>query len=209
MRLFVAAGIFHPEPGGPATYLYRLLPELQARGHTVRVLTYGDAPVSGYPYPLRRIPRRARPVRMLAYLGAAWAELRRADLVYVNSVGMPLLGGRGVPRVIKVVGDPAWERAVNKGWIPPTEDIDAFQQRPYPLRIRLIQVQRAREVRSAQRVIVPSQYLRDMVIGWGALPERVQVIYNAVESDEAALAASPAEARVRTIRSVPALSISR
>jgi len=116
-------------------------------------------------------------------------------VVYVNSVGMPLVGGRGVPRAIKVVGDPAWERAVNKGWIAPTEDIDAFQQRPYPLRIRLMQAQRAREVRTAQRVIVPSQYLRDMVIGWGALPERVQVVYNAVEPDGSVLAASPAEAR--------------
>ena len=27
MRLFIASGIFHPDSGGPATYLYRLLPE--------------------------------------------------------------------------------------------------------------------------------------------------------------------------------------
>ena len=31
MRIFVATGIFHPEPGGPATYLHRLLPAVQAR----------------------------------------------------------------------------------------------------------------------------------------------------------------------------------
>jgi glycosyltransferase involved in cell wall biosynthesis len=59
----------------------------------------------------------------------------------------------------------------------------------------MIQAQRAREVRRMDRVIVPSRYLRDMVIGWGAPPERVHVIYNALEPDAAASTLSPAEAR--------------
>src|SRR5688572_8460814 len=57
-NLFIAAGIFHPEPGGPATYLHELLPALQQRDWSVRVLTYGDDPAATYPYPLTRIPRR-------------------------------------------------------------------------------------------------------------------------------------------------------
>jgi glycosyltransferase involved in cell wall biosynthesis len=195
MRIFVASGIFHPESGGPATYLYRLLPELVARGHAVRVLTFGDAPTDDYPYPLRRIPRRALPVRLLDYTRAAWPELRRADLIFINSLGFPLIGGRGKPRVLKVVGDPAWERAVNKGWIPPTEDIDAFQTGRYDLRVRLIQVQRAREAQHADRVIVPSRYLREMVIGWGVAPDDVRVIYNALAPDAEASALTQAEAR--------------
>lgn len=195
MRIFVASGIFHPEPGGPATYLYRLLPELVARGHAVRVLTFGDGPTAGYPYPLRRIPRRALPLRWAQYARAARQEMRRADEVFLNSLGLPLLGGRGVPRVLKVVGDLAWERAVNKGWIAPTEDVDAFQHGRYPWRVRLLQAQRAREVRRADRVIVPSRYLRDMVIGWGAPPERVHVIYNALPPDSQTAALSQAEAR--------------
>jgi glycosyltransferase involved in cell wall biosynthesis len=195
MRIFVASGIFHPESGGPATYLYHLLPELQVRGHEVHVLTFGDAPIEGYPYRLRRIPRRGLPVRVLDYTRVAWPELRRADLIFINSLGFPLVGGRGKPRVLKVVGDPAWERAVNKGWIPPSEDIDAFQARRYDLRVRLIQAQRAREVQHANRVIVPSRYLRAMVLGWGARPDRVQVIYNALAPDAGASALTQAEAR--------------
>ena len=195
MRIFVASGIFHPEPGGPATYLYRLLPELQARGHTVRVLTFGDGPVTGYPYPLRRIPRRALPLRWADYARIAWGEMRQADVTFVNNLGLPLVGGAGVPRVLKVVGDLAWERAVNKGWIAPTEDIDAFQSRRYPWRVWLLQAQRAREVRRADRVIVPSRYLRDMVVGWGAPPERVQVIYNALPPNAMSASLSQSEAR--------------
>jgi glycosyltransferase involved in cell wall biosynthesis len=197
MRIFVASGIFHPEPGGPATYLYRLLPVIQAHGHQVRVLTFGDAPVQEYPYPLTRISRRALPVRTAEYARAAWPEIRHADLVFINSLGLPLIGLGGRPRVLKVVGDLAWERALNKGWIPPTEGIDLFQTRRYDLRVRLLQAQRAREVRRMDRIIVPSRYLRDLVTGWGAPPERVQVIYNALAPDHRAVTISPAEARAR------------
>jgi glycosyltransferase involved in cell wall biosynthesis len=195
MHIFVASGIFHPESGGPATYLYRLLPAIQARGHTVRVLTFGDAPVEGYPYPLRRVPRRVLPVRMAAYARAAWPEMRRADRVFVNSLGLPLPAHPRKPRVLKVVGDLAWERAVNRGWLPPTEDVDTFQTWYYPARVRYLQRQRAREVQRADCVIVPSNYLRQMVIGWGAPPDRVQVIYNALAPETTASDLSPAGAR--------------
>ena len=194
MHIFVASGIFHPESGGPATYLHRLLPEIVARGHHVRVLAFGDAPTDGYDYPLTRIPRRALPVRWLHYARAARPEISRADLIFFNSLGLPLVGAGRKPRVLKVVGDLAWERAVNKGWIPPSEDIDAFQRGRYPLRVRLIQAQRTREVQRMDKIIVPSNYLREMVIGWGAPPERVQVIYNALAPDAEASTISRTDA---------------
>jgi glycosyltransferase involved in cell wall biosynthesis len=194
MHIFVASGIFHPEAGGPATYLYRLLPDIVARGHHVRVLAFGDAPSAGYGYPLTRIPRRVLPVRWLDYARAARPEIARADLIFINSLGLPLVGTGRKPRVLKVVGDLAWERAVNKGWIPPSEDIDAFQRGRYPLRVRMLQVQRAREVQRMDRIIVPSNYLREMVIGWGAPPERVQVITNALAPDAQTSTISPTDA---------------
>src|SRR5712691_12176358 len=144
MRLFIASGIFHPESGGPATYLYRLLPELQARGHEVRVLTYGDAPTDGYPYPLTRIPFGPLPVRMTRYAvayrrGAAWA-----DLIYINSLGLPRSGDSHKPRVMKVVSDYAWERASNRGWISPLENIDDFQKRRYSRKVEWLKASRSR-----------------------------------------------------------------
>lgn len=195
MRLFIATGIFHPEPGGPATYLYHLIPALVARGHEIRVLTFGDASVERYPYPLRRIPRRVLPLRWAAYARAAWPEIARADLVFLNSLGLPLAGAGRKPRVLKIVGDLAWERAVNKGWIAPTTDIDAFQTGRYNLRVALLKAQRAHEVRRMDRIIVPSGYLREMVIGWGARPERVAVIHNALAPGAQASDLSPTEAR--------------
>lgn len=179
-RLFVASGIFHPEPGGPATYLYHLLPHLQAQGWQVRALAYSDdTPAQTYPYPVRRIRRRLLPLRLADYAWAARAGLRWAQVVYVHSLDLPLLGG-SAPRVIKIVGDQAWERAIRKGWIPPDEDVDVFQHKTYNRLVTLAQQARARQARAMHGVIVPSEYLKRMVMGWGVDAAKVHVIYNAL-----------------------------
>src|SRR5260221_3698598 len=182
MRIFIASGIFHPDSGGPATYLYRLLPELQTRGHDLRVLAYGNASIVGYPYPLERIPFQSLPIRMLKYARAYRRNAAWADLIYINSFGLPRSGGSRKPRVMKIVGDYAWERAVNKGWLAPTTDIDEFQHKQYNPWLEWLKASRRRESQSMNRIIVPSAYLRDMVTRWGVQPERVQVIYNALDA---------------------------
>jgi glycosyltransferase involved in cell wall biosynthesis len=195
-RLLIASGIFHPEAGGPATYLAELLPALQQRGWEIQAISYGDAPTTGYPYPLTRIARRALPLRVYRYARAAGPLLRWADLVYIHTPGLPLMGGRA-PRIIKIVGDQAWERAIRRGWIPPTEDIDDFQNRRYGPAVTLQKAARAREVRRMDRVIVPSHYLRQMVAGWGVPPERIEVIYNALPPAPETGSHTQAEARTQ------------
>lgn len=195
-RLFIASGIFYPEPGGPATYLHELLPELQRLGWDVRALAYGSSGSASFPYPVTRVPRRVYPLRLLDYARAARPLLGWADLVYVHSLGLPLVGG-GAPRVIKIVGDQAWERAVRKGWVAPSEDVDAFQTRRYGLQVEANKAARAREVRGMDGVIVPSDYLKRMVVGWGARPDRVHVIYNALPPGDVTPTLTKAEARTR------------
>ncbi len=195
-RLFVASGIFYPEPGGPSTYLRELLPELPARGWDVRALAYGDSGSATFPYPVTRVPRRTLPLRLADYARAARPLLGWADLVYVHSLGLPLIGGRA-PRVIKIVGDQAWERAVRKGWIPPDEDVDVFQTRRYGLQVEANKASRAREVRRMDGVIVPSEYLKGMVMGWGVDAAKVQVIYNALPPQTESLVLTQAEARAQ------------
>ncbi len=199
MKLFIASGIFHPEPGGPATYLHELLPELTGRGWDVRLLSFSDGlfPDLHYPYPVTRIVREALPVRMLRYAQAARPLLAWADLVYMHTLGLPLYGDRHAPRVVKIVGDQSWERAVRKGWIAPHEDIDVYQTGSYGLRVVADRANRAREARSLDGVIVPSEYLKRMVVGWGVPEAKVQVIYNALPPEAASLTITQAEARAR------------
>lgn len=197
-RLFIASGIFHPEPGGPATYLHEILPELQTRGWDVRALTFSDTPDGPpEPYEVTRVVRQAYPIRMANYALASRPLLRWAELTYVHLLGLPLWNDRRSPRIVKIVGDIAWERAVRKGWIAPTEDIDDFQTRSYGLSANLDKTRRAREARGMDGVIVPSEYLKRMVVGWGVDPSRVHVIYNALPPDTVAPQLTQAEARAQ------------
>jgi glycosyltransferase involved in cell wall biosynthesis len=183
MHILVPTGIFHPESGGPATYLYHFLPELLARGHTIEVITFGEGSTVDYPYPVRRIPRTNFLHRNWRYYQTVRQRLPVADRVFINSLGLSLPRMQQ-PSVLKIVGDRAWERCINRGWIPPTEDIDLFQIKSYNPLINWVKQARSKEAAQADRIIVPSQYLRQMVIGWGIPAERVQVIYNAFEPPE-------------------------
>lgn len=180
MRIFVASGIFHPESGGPATYLYHLLPQLQERGHDLTVLSFGNAPSNGYSYPLTRIPRRRYLQRQWDYFRASARLWPGHDLAYIHSLGLPLASSIR-PRVGKIVGDIAWERAMNRGWIPANTDVDEFQSASYHPQVQINKVLRAREARNLACMIVPSQYLKQVVVGWGVPSDRIRVIYNSVE----------------------------
>ena len=186
-NLLVASGIFHPETGGPATYLKQILPALQARGWSPRVISYGEGDAYAWPYPLRRIPRRAYPLRRLEYALAARPLLSWADISYLHTIDLPLIGDRRAPRVIKIVGDQAWERCARKGWIPPGMTPDAFQHYRGDWRVRWQQASRSRQVAGMDAVIVPSRYLRDLVRGWGVAESKIHVIYNAISPRSAPL----------------------
>ncbi len=184
-KLFAASGIFHPEPGGPATYLKTILPALQKAGWQPRVLTFGEPASAKYVYPVARVARASYPIRQARYAAAARRHLVWADLVYAHTIDLPIWGGRDKPRVMKVVGDQAWERCIRLGWIPDDLNIDDFQAIRGDWRMRWQKASRSRQIAAMDAVIVPSQYLKRMVVGWGVEHTKVHVIYNAVPPMEA------------------------
>ena len=179
-KLFVASGIFSPEPGGPATYLKAILPALKAAGWQLRVLTYGDSEAAPFTYPVTRIARERYPLRLTKYAIAARRHLSWADVVFAHTIDLPLWGRRDQPRVMKIVGDQAWERCIRKRWIPPDMTIDEFQRYRGDLPVRWQKRSRSRQVAAMDAVIVPSQYLKRIVTSWGIEPEKIHVIYNSL-----------------------------
>jgi glycosyltransferase involved in cell wall biosynthesis len=185
--MLLTTGIFPPDIGGPATYVPRIAKGLQDMGHTVKVLTtsepehmtYDDSP---HPFPVVRMARRvALWYRPLYYI---WKILRHghsADMIYANgiykeSVLAALLLRK--PLIIKIVGDDAWERSTSRGWS--TASFEAFQHQRQSLVVEIFRALHTWAVRRAWRVIVPSAYLKRIVMGWGVPEERCVVVYNAI-----------------------------
>jgi glycosyltransferase involved in cell wall biosynthesis len=56
--------------------------------------------------------------------------------------------------------------------------LEEFQRHRGGLRVRLLRATRTAALRRARMVLVPSAYLRDVALGWGLPPERLEVIPN-------------------------------
>ncbi len=143
-------------------------------------MTYGDSQLSDYPYAVTRIPRQAYPLRLSKYGLASRELLSWADLTYIHTIDLPLWGSRHAPRIIKIVGDQAWERCIRKGWIPPDMNIDDFQTYEGNWQVRWQKQSRSKQVKAMDGVIVPSQYLKSVVMGWGIEESKIHVVYNAL-----------------------------
>ena len=194
LSILIASGTFHPDAGGPPTYLLTLGQELVERGHRVRVVTYGDEPRvrRRYPYPVTRVPRALSvPKRLALFAREVYRQGREADVLYVNDYGLPAMLANLLlrkPLVMKVVGDFAWEYSVRHGLVPADEPIDRFQTRRYGPKVEAVRSMQAMYARRADTIIAPSPYVRDYVAGWGVEPSRILVVHNAVSDPTAGLA---------------------
>lgn len=186
MRIGVISGIFHPEPGGPPTYLYYLLPELQAAGHEVRVVAFGEDNSFNYGYPVVKISRRESR-RLWQFMKQGFALLRWSETLFVMGYVLPLLIFRPFYRghiVAKVVSDFSWEYADRNGLT--SLDVNAYQSARLPLKLSLVRAVYRQAVRQADEIIVPSEHVARLVRGWGISPERVHIIYNAIPDTDLA-----------------------
>jgi glycosyltransferase involved in cell wall biosynthesis len=183
MKLVIAAPLYPPEIGGPATYAKILSEGLPAKGIEIQLVKFSE---------VRHLPKI---IRHYAYYRRVLRAARRADIVLALdpvSVGLPALRAAkraGKPFVVKIVGDYAWEQGQQRFGV--TQDLDDFvkneQKSFFVRRLQKIQTQ---VTKSATRVIVPSEYLKKIVMTWGSpsqgsggpsIPsEKIEVIYNAV-----------------------------
>jgi glycosyltransferase involved in cell wall biosynthesis len=197
MKIVLATGIYPPETGGPSRRVPMLAKALVERGHTVSVVTYGDAHTeAGSGWNVAVVRRAALPFRYLMFFWKAFRLARKADVVLAQSPvsdGLPAcLASKmsGKPFLLNVVGDYAWEIAQQRGEMALLE---AFLERPHRGFIgRLERVERW-VAGQACRIIVPSRYLATVVVRWGVEAGRVSVVYNAV--DPAVPDADPTELR--------------
>jgi glycosyltransferase involved in cell wall biosynthesis len=177
VRILVVSGIWPPDVGGPASHGPEVAAFLAARGHDVQAFVAADAPPAPQPYPVGWVSRRLP--KGVVHVAAAAEIARRArgvDVVFTTGMfARTAIACTAVraPYVLKLTGDPAFERARWRGAV--AGDLGGFQHSgAAPLLRRL----RDLTVRRAAHVICPSAFLRDLAIGWGVPADRVSVLPN-------------------------------
>jgi glycosyltransferase involved in cell wall biosynthesis len=180
--VLIVTGIWPPDVGGPASHAPEVASFLQSRGHEVEVLTTAPSAPAPASYPVRWISRRL-PV-LLRYAWGSVLSARaaaKADVVYSTGMfGRTRVGsllGRA-PRVVKLTGDPAFERAVRYGLtrLP----LDGFQRSKSP-RILWLKLMRDLVMSGAKSYVCPSDSLRQIAGRWRLVrAERIAVIPNPI-----------------------------
>jgi glycosyltransferase involved in cell wall biosynthesis len=184
--VFIATGLYPPDIGGPATYSKTLAEELPKHGLKVSVFSFGE---------VRKLPKI---LRHIAYFFKVWHRGRKADIIYAQdpvSVGFPAVLSAKILRkkfLLKVVGDYAWEQFQQSKALleqPTTNNqqlitIEDFQNGKFDLMTEIRRRVERWVAKRAFRIIVPSEYLKKIVLMWGVNEEKISVIPNGFKSEE-------------------------
>src|SRR5262249_18744520 len=104
----------------------------------------------------------------------------RYDVVYATGMHPAAVFGAHLARrpvVVKIVGDPVWERGRRQGLT--AKEFDAFQEEPgRDPAVRAMRLVRDWSIRAADAVVAPSQTLAATIAGWLAGPVDVTVVPN-------------------------------
>lgn len=174
MKITIATGLYPPEIGGPATYAALLEKELPSHGITVNTIPFGV---------VRKYPKI---IRHLVYAWKLWLESKGTDCVYALdpiSVGVPALVVarlRRKPFLVRLGGDYAWEQGTMRFGVTDTLDDFLNKKENWPIQVRFLAWVQTWVVNHAGQVIVPSRYLKGVVVKWGVHEDRIKVIYSAL-----------------------------
>jgi glycosyltransferase involved in cell wall biosynthesis len=192
MRIVFLTGIWPPDVGGPATHGPEFARFLVDRGHEVVVITMGDGEPEVRPCEVVVVSRSSRfAVRYGRVAAVSAGRARTADVIYASATYAAASFASTVsrtPLVVKLVSDPAYERARRYGLFGGT--LEEFQQ-PVSARAEVLKRARTHALRRARTLVVPSAYLASIAGGWGLDRRRISVLPNPMPGLE--VVASPLE----------------
>ncbi len=182
----ITTGIFPPDIGGPATQIEQLASDLAKKGFDVAVLTYGTPEKKKRIFKLVSVSKKIpRELRQAIFGFKTFLFGYSADVIYATdlySVGFFSMLAAGFWRkkfVVRFAGDSAWETAFNRGLTQ--DDILTFQEKIYADFTEKLKKRRTKILKSADIVIAVSDFIKNLAEKIGVNPEKIRVIYNAVD----------------------------
>lgn len=197
MRILIAADIFPPQSGGPATYSVLLANELAKLGDEVKIISlnpYSDKKaVNCEVFP---VLNKGKVLKYIHYFWLLFKHAKNAEVIYAMgpvNAGLPALLAAKLRKkklMLKVVGDYAWEQGVQRFNVQ--ESMDEFQKNnSYAWQVNFLRWVERMVARNSNTIIVPSRYLKSIVLSWGAVGHCIQVIYNSSHPSEVCPAEKP------------------
>jgi glycosyltransferase involved in cell wall biosynthesis len=169
MKILLAAGIYPPDPGGPALHAFRQFKWLTEHGHKAEVVAMAH---------YRKLPSGAR---HLVYFCALVTKVWKYDVVYAHDslgTGLPAFLASKIflkKFAVRVGGEVAWEREAEKGLKLSMREwyaSGAHRTRKNFIISRFV-------LRSADVIIVPSGILKDVYTKfYNVSSERIKVLSN-------------------------------
>jgi len=185
-NILIATGLFPPDIGGPATYSKLLLDELPKHNFNVSVLSFGE---------VRKLPKI---LRHIFYFFKVLRGGGKADIIFAQdpvSVGLSSMLAAKILRkkfLLKIVGDYAWEQYQNKLQITnyklqtnlKFKTLEKFQIERSDFITELRRKIERSVAKRASKIIVPSNYLKKIILMWGINEEKISVIYNGLKYNQ-------------------------
>ncbi len=194
MHLLIVTPIFPPQIGGPASYVSGLLERLQ-RQDEVNVVTFAESKISnqkiihGVSTSGNMLSRQARLLLQLFKLTQKNQIMYAQGTVVVGVASLIVSKIRKIPLVVKFVGDEVWEALVEAGRTE--ETLEAFYAHNHILNLKLYLHRLV--LKCANKIIVPSKYLRDFLVSvHGLSSKKIAIVANAVEI--------PAKIKISSVR---------
>ncbi len=166
-----------PNSGGPITYSGLLEKNLHKFGYEIDMVNFSS---------VEKLPKF---IRHISYFLTLFFKGLKSDIIYAQdpvSTGLPALFASkltGNRFFLKIVGDYAWEQGVQRFGVK--ENLDDFVIKDeYPFFVKTFRYIERFVANSAEKVIVPSNYLKTIVEKWGIERSKIEVIYNSVSIDE-------------------------
>jgi glycosyltransferase involved in cell wall biosynthesis len=123
MKVLLAAGVFYPDVGGPAIHVKKIAERFSAEGLDVLIIAYGDDPAhTPFSFRVKRVSRRfPKPLQWVFYTLLMLWHAPESKVIYAfdpTAAGVPARIAATIfhkPFLIRVGGDPIWEREAEMG----------------------------------------------------------------------------------------------
>ena len=191
LQLILLTPLFPPDIGGPATYVESVAHSFKEETE-LSIIGFCEgkaAPIPGVkiklvnPYELSFLGRQRWLWKTLQKTLKPQTFLYIQGPLVVGLVGVLFARWHRIPHALKFVGDLAWENASRYGKTHLNLE-DWLKSRHKGFRPHLLYLIQKWNLHAAARILVPSQFLKDVLVQHYHLPAvKVQVLYNAYEGE--------------------------